>query len=109
MFYLLFQHGLERDPIGALGGMIEEVRGEMMAAGIEAPLRATLALSDGETVYALRHASDAAPPTLYHARTDQGLIVVSEPLDDQAFDWIEVPPGHVLVSEAGATPSVLPL
>ena len=78
------------------------VRAAMAAAGVEAPPKATLALSDGRAVYALRYASDAAPPTLYHARNDRGLIVVSEPLHDKAFDWTEVPPGQVLVSEAGA-------
>jgi predicted glutamine amidotransferase len=66
----------------------------MRDAGACDPLRVTAAFSDGRRIYALRHASDAAPETLYvrDRKTRAGTLIVSEPLDDGRDDWKVVPP-----------------
>lgn len=58
------------------------------------PLRVTAAVSDGQLIYAIRHASDAAPETLYvrKRKTVDGTLLVSEPLDDGRDDWEAIPP-----------------
>jgi predicted glutamine amidotransferase len=109
MFHAMFRHGIEQDPVAALRIMLREVRAEMAAAGVNEPLKFTSALSDGERVIAVRHASDDQPPTLFWCERDGQLTVVSEPLDADECDWHPVPPDHVLVSRGAGTTELLPL
>src|SRR3546814_3564855 len=60
LFYLLFGNGLEDDPVAALSATLAEVQAAMAEEGVEEPLRFTAALSDGRSIYAVRHASDQA-------------------------------------------------
>ena len=62
-------------------------------------LRFTSVFTDGERVFAVRYASDAAAPSLFWREDGRERLVVSEPLDDEAADWHEVPPGCVLTIE----------
>ena len=100
LFYLLFANGLEEDPVGALSRTLAQVAAVMAAHGERAPLRFTAALSDGRSVYAVRHASDLMPPSLYWraAEVDAGrtVSIVSEPLEP-AETWLSVPAERVLV------------
>jgi glutamine amidotransferase len=94
MFLLALSLGLEQDPAGALARMAGVV--EDMAAALGQPplLRFTAALSDGETLYAVRSASDAFAPTLYYrAGPADGVTVASEPLDAERADWLALAPG----------------
>jgi predicted glutamine amidotransferase len=79
---------------------------EMRCAGVTAALRFTAALTDGKAIWAFRWASDAAPPTLYYRQDVTGVIVVSEPIDDDREDWHAVPAGHALVATHGTTPEL---
>ena len=99
LFLLLLAEGLERDPIGAIGRMLAQVEAEMRAAGVSQPLRFTSAISDGERIYAIRHASDDRPPSLYWQQQESGFVVVSEPLETDGADWQVVPPEQVLIVE----------
>jgi len=104
IFLLLLQHGLDEAPIAALTGvvaLIERVMGEDGEAG--EPFRFTAALSDGRCVWAWRHASDATPPSLHYRQTPTGLVVASEPLDDQEKDWMPVTAGHMLIADGTLT------
>ncbi len=109
IFYLLLANGLDRDPAGALSAVIEVVEGTMTKAGIKQPFRFTASLTDGETIYAVRHSSDDKPPTLYHGTRDDGLMVVSEPLDTETEQWRAVPPEHLLIVGTHTEPAVLSL
>jgi glutamine amidotransferase len=64
-------------------------------------VRLTAAFSDGQRLYALRYASDDLAPTLYHRWSDGrgGRAVVSEPLEQDESDWLEVPPQSFCVFE----------
>jgi glutamine amidotransferase len=94
IFLLMLANGLEQDPYGACARTMHFIEGIMRRANEREPLRVTAAFSDGRKVFALRHASDGTPETLYvRDRTRiAGTLVVSEPLDDGRDDWRAVPP-----------------
>ncbi len=115
-FYLWLTFGLEADPIASLARTVGFVEATMAAQGVREPLRLTAALTDGNRIYAIRYASDAASPSLFHGTADgvrgsaggclatgdaAALVVLSEPLDDVSEHWVAVPDAHVLVAENG--------
>ena len=102
MFFLLFRHGLEHDPAGAIERTVSEVLAVMDEAKIAEPLRITAALSNGQRIWAIRFSSDAEPPSLYWSAQDDNVIILSEPLGDESQGWNTVPAGHMLIGEAGA-------
>lgn len=93
LFLIALGQGLEIDPLGALQNAVRILHAMCCDEGLKPRLRMTLALSDGETLYTLRYASDANPPSLYYRRSadDAGWIVVSEPLEG-TDNWMAVPP-----------------
>jgi len=107
MFYLALTFGLERDPLAALEqmtGLVERVASDHRIAE---PLAMTLGVADGIRIHALRYASDGKAPTLYHTRDLEDLhrldptlrgklsretrVVVSEPVGENARDWVAIP------------------
>lgn len=100
MFYLLFHFGLEQDPPAALRRMTAHILETMARHQIEEPLRMTASLTDGETVWAVRFASDAEPPSLYYGCVEDGLMVVSEPLDAAHDQWRSLPASHLLTARS---------
>jgi len=114
-FLLLLTHGLEADPEAAFAETVALVLSEIKAAGIEDHFALTAAVSDGQTIHAIRYANDPRAPSLYYATgikpldalgvpafdNDQACLVVSEPLDEVADAWREVPPGQMLVAGNG--------
>jgi glutamine amidotransferase len=109
IFYLMFTEGLERDPLGALERTLGRVREAMDAEQVTEPLRFTAVFSDGHHIYAVRHASDDKPPSLFWREGGEDRLVVSEPLDDDTGGWQEVPPDHVLVTERRGSIELRPL
>ena len=104
IFLAALARGLEQDPIGAIAATLEDVRRHMRAAGVDAPLRFTATLTDGRTLWAFRWACDAKPPTLYYKEGAAGLLLVSEPIDEERGCWNEVPRGMTLVATPGQKP-----
>ncbi|MFE7515162.1 class II glutamine amidotransferase [Streptomyces sp. NPDC057540] len=109
MFYLTVTLGLEQDPpaaVARMAGLVERVGREN---GVEFPLQMTVALTDGESVWAFRYSSERASRSLfYSSRVDdlrklhpdvaflrdiapETRLIVSEPLDDLPGAWNEVP------------------
>ena len=101
IFLAALANGLEDEPIRAMARTLQRVRRLMEAAGIDEPLRFTAAVADGESLHAYRWACDGRPPSLYYRETETGLLVVSEPIDDRAQGWREVPKGCTLVARPG--------
>jgi glutamine amidotransferase len=112
MFHLALTFGLEKDPLGAvekMAGFIEKVGREH---DVPEPLWMTLGFSDGETLYAVRYASDNDAPSLYHSRDMEDLFrlnpalrdrfpgnaraIVSEPTSD-VVAWVEVPQATAVI------------
>jgi len=108
-FYLLFRHGVETDPLGALRRTLADIEDEMATAQVTDPLRFTAALTDGERVIAVRYASDREPPSLYWRQDADRVIIVSEPLDSEAQRWNCVPPNHLLVCTRQDGVTLLPV
>lgn len=94
IFLLMRAHGLAEDAMAATRRALADIVAAMTKAGANAPLRFTACFTDGETIHAVRFASDERPPTLYCGRTENGWLVVSEPLDMDGQRWRAVPPDH---------------
>jgi glutamine amidotransferase len=104
IFLLLLAFGFESDAKGAFGRVVGLIEHRMASNSVNEPFRFTAAISDGETLYAIRYASDLRPPTLYlNARgPGRGTLVVSEPIDDADIGWDAVPPqSFVSIDRAG--------
>ena len=71
-------------------------------------MRFTAALANGKDLYAFRYAVNDRANTLYYRESEQGIVVVSEPLDKNPGNWIPVPESHVLVAKAGEPTRIVP-
>ena len=107
-FLLLAANGMEEDAPKAFEKSVGQVLGLMRAADIKEGFRMTAALTDGQTLYALRYSSRAAQPTLYWRPTEDSLLVVSEPLDEDASHWQPVDPSTMLISAGHGDAAVRP-
>lgn len=103
LFLVALAEGLEDDPQGALERAVARFVALSRAKGAAPHLRLTAAFSDGETLYAVRAASDAAAPSLWHrwSATRGGRAVVSEPLETEEDDWLAIPPGSFCTFRGG--------
>lgn len=102
LFLLALEFGLDDNPVKAFGEAIRFVLAECGRANVSDLVRLTAAFSDGETLYAIRYATDAHPPTLYSAPMCGGLghCLVSEPFHDADAKWHEIPPGSLVTLKA---------
>jgi len=119
MFHLALTFGLEDEPLTALERMAGFVEETGRRHGVAEPLQMTVAVSDGERLYAARHASgpvvnslfvteDASAVRALHPEderfrqfSDEARAIVSEPLGDLPGLWREVPAGSALVVQPG--------
>jgi glutamine amidotransferase len=101
IFLVALSHGLAEEPVRAMARTLKMVQALMTEAGIEEPLRFTAAFADGDSLLAFRWACDGQPPTLYYRETGTNLLIVSEPIDDPAQGWREVPKGCALTARPG--------
>ena len=121
-FHLLLTHGLKDSPEQSLARTINLIEQAQKDAGIKEPFTMTVSISDGESIWAFRHASEGPPPSLYYgigakphdALNDEPMamgtatIILSEPLDDDTSQWTMVEPDHLVLAGDGAI-SVSPL
>ncbi len=101
IFLVALAHGLAEQPVAALATTLNLVTDLMEQSGTKEPLRFTAALTDGENLYAFRWASDDRAPSLYWRESENGLVIVSEPLDHRHENWREVPKGCTLIARTG--------
>lgn len=108
LFYLAIGHGLMETPQLALENTVRQIEDIMAANNINKPFRVTAALSDGETLYAVRYSNDDYPPSLYYGTgADTGMdnqkacIIMSEPMDEGVGSWTAVPPSSFLIARDG--------
>ena len=117
-FLLACGNGLETDVPGALRRTVRQVLDVMAAEGVAEPFHMASAVSDGQSIYALRYSNDANSPSLYYATGstieihdatvrfapgEAAVLVLSEPLDEAQEGWIEIPEAHMLQATAGST------
>ncbi|MEU1042941.1 class II glutamine amidotransferase [Streptomyces sp. NPDC005551] len=119
MFYLALTFGLDRDPPGAVARMAGVVERAGREHGVEFPLQMTVAVTDGESVWAFRYSSQGSSRSLFHSTrvdalrrlhpdvaflrevSDETRLIVSEPLGDLPGAWNEVPESSYGVVQAG--------
>jgi glutamine amidotransferase len=120
MFYLALTFGLDEDPPRAVARMAGVVEAVGRAHGVEHPLQMTLAMTDGEAVWAFRYSTQHESRTLFYSTrveslrrlhpdlsflrdvSDDTRLVVSEPLGDLPGAWHEVPESSYGVVRPGA-------
>ena len=108
LFHLALSYGLADDPIRALGDAIRRVEAAGRAVDVPFPMQGTLAVSDGETLWAFRYSSQGRSRSLFHSTDiptlrrmypdaerlsafgDHAQVVVSEPLNDVPGAFVEV-------------------
>ncbi|GHC32780.1 class II glutamine amidotransferase [Gemmobacter nanjingensis] len=93
LFLAAVAEGLEEDPRGAMERAAAAFIRLAREKGDAPHLRLTVAMSDGQRLYAMRYATDEQAPSLYHrwSPTRGGRAVVSEPLERGEQDWLEIP------------------
>ena len=121
LFHLALTLGLEDDPLGALEQAIGFVEDTARNRGVVPGLQASIGVSDGERLWAVRYASREEPRTLFVSADADSLrrlhpenprlqrlrdgdrLVVSEPLADLPGAWHEIAPGSAVVVNPGGT------
>jgi len=119
LFYLALTNGLEDDPLAALEralGFVEEHAGQH---GIEKAIQASIGISDGERLWALRYSTEGRSRTLFvsaDARSvkelhpenprlqrlrDEDRLIVSEPFADLPGVWLELPESTAVIVHPG--------
>jgi predicted glutamine amidotransferase len=119
VFNLALTHGLQEDPIGALErtvGLIEDVA---RRHDVEGAVQATFGVSDGETLWAVRYATEGTPRSLFASAdadairnlhpenprfqrlTPDDRLIVSEPFSDLPGVWQEIPPETAVTVRIG--------
>lgn len=120
MFYLAVTLGLDEDPPGAVARMVGVVERNGRDHGVEFPLQMTIAVTDGERLWAFRYSTQGASRSLFYSTrvdtlrklhpdvaflqevSDATRLIVSEPLGDLPGAWNEVPESSYGVVYAGA-------
>jgi glutamine amidotransferase len=119
LFHLALTFGLEQDPVLGLERAIGLVEETARAHGIENPVQASIGVSDGQRLWAIRYSSEGTSRTLFvsaDANTvrrlhpenanlqrlrDEDRVVVSEPLADLPGVWDEIPEASALIVQMG--------
>lgn len=115
LFQLALALGLADDPRGGLERAIGTVEQVAAAHGVVGEVvQATIGVTDGRDLHALRYASAGVPRTLYHTTHAFAInelvpfhpelaevgsavgLVVSEPITDLPGEWVAVPPSSFL-------------
>ncbi|MER7577153.1 class II glutamine amidotransferase [Streptomyces sp. NPDC126514] len=120
MFYLAITFGLDEDPPGAVARMAGAVERSGREHGVQYPLQMTIAVTDGDSVWAFRYSSQGTSRSLFYSTrvdalrrlhpdvsflqevSDETRLIVSEPLGDLPGAWNEVPESTYGVIRAGA-------
>lgn len=92
--------GLSEQPISAMARAVGIVEDLAQNKGDTPHMRFSACWSDGKKIYAARYASDKFPPSLSYCETEDGVIVVSEPLSGDSDDWIQVGSGEAITVTA---------
>jgi predicted glutamine amidotransferase len=100
-FLAILGDGAEHDAVGALTRTVARIAEMIRSSGAPNAFRFTSALSDGESLYAVRYALPReAANTLYFREDGGNLVIASEPLDAERSGWNQVPANHILIAPA---------
>ncbi len=111
-FHLLLGNGIEDDVPAAFAQTIKTVEEARKANNVSEPFLLTAALCDGETIYAIRYASNNQPASLYFGTDlplsdivnspddvqEKAILILSEPLEDIRENRTDVPENSLVVA-----------
>jgi predicted glutamine amidotransferase len=118
LFHLALTFGLKDDPVGALEQTLGLVESLADSHGVGEALQASIGVSDGTRLWAVRYATVGPARTLFHSadvesakavyhsdsrleRVREGdVLVVSEPFSDLPGLWVEIPESTALEVDA---------
>ena len=100
IFLIAMGMGLASNPISAMAEATLLVEEMSRKSDMTPHMRFSACWSDGKRLYAARYASDNFAPSLHYCRSDEGIVVSSEPLDDSEIAWSEVKPNEALIIES---------
>ncbi len=106
LFLIALAYGLAQHPRAAMARAVFEAEAVSRYAGSTPYMRFASAWSDGKTLFAARYASDGFAPTLFYREFADGVMVVSEPLDEARGCWMEVPQGQMITVKDGEVTQV---
>jgi predicted glutamine amidotransferase len=119
VFHLALTYGLENDPLAALERTVGTIEAVAERHGIEDAVQATFGVSDGESLWAVRHATTGPARSLFASADidtvhslypdDSRLarlgaddrLIVSEPFSDLPGVWQEIPAGTAAIVRRG--------
>ncbi|WP_331767609.1 class II glutamine amidotransferase [Embleya sp. NBC_00896] len=119
MFFLALTFGLEQDPPGAVARMAGLVEQTGRRHGVEFPLQMTVAVTDGQRLWAFRYSSQTDSRSLFFSTrvetlralhpdveflrevSDETRVIVSEPPGDLPGAWNEVPESSYGIVQPG--------
>jgi len=106
IFYLLLANGLADDPSAAYAVTVKLIEDAMAAQGIDGPFRFAAIATDGQRMVAIRYSSDRQSPSLFYGLgvggVEQSVMIMSEPSDEDAGHWAEVPESSIVFAGDGA-------
>ena len=126
LFYVALSYGLENDPVGALEKTLGLAEATLRAHGIEPEIQASMGVSNGESLWAVRYSTEGRSRTLFTtadveavqrlypdnarvSRLHEGdRLVVSEPLADLPGAWTEIPESTALITAPGGAHEMRP-
>jgi predicted glutamine amidotransferase len=109
VFHLALTYGLEDDPLLAMARTIGHIEEAARQRGVAPLVQGTFGIADGESLWALRYATEGAARTLYAScdvaavrklypdnkrfaeLRDDDRLIVSEPFSDLPGVWEEIP------------------
>lgn len=118
-FFLALTFGLEDDPPAAVERAVGFIESVARANRVEEPVRMSVALSNGDAIWAFRYSTVGEPPSLYFSTkvgtlrqtypdvevfktlAAESRLVVSEPLGSRKGAWNEMPRSHYGVIQPG--------
>jgi predicted glutamine amidotransferase len=121
LFHLALSNDLEAQPLAALERTIGLVEAAASRRGIERAVQASIGVSDGKSLWAVRYSTEGKSRTLYASADvraikqlhpenprlqlleDGDRLVVSEPLADLSGAWHEIPESTALTVHPGGS------
>jgi predicted glutamine amidotransferase len=119
IFNVALTLGLERDPIDALERAVGLVEATAARRGVTPHVQATFGMSDGDTLWAVRYATEGTPRSLFASANVDSIrhlypdnprfqrlspddrVIVSEPFADLPGLWQEIPPSTAVTVRRG--------
>ncbi|WP_341662059.1 class II glutamine amidotransferase [Vibrio sp.] len=104
IFLLMLKNGLREQPVNAIRQTLLDITQLMESRNIEEPLKASICISDGVKLWAVRYSSDNEAPTVFIRKKGSNVSLASEPLERNR-DWKKITAQSILVIEGDTVTS----